>query len=147
MTAFEEEVETIVGQFCYAFGAGAERVRVSRETIEVLQTRYRPYLTTNLQTDIGRRAWADAKYHLLECLTTMGRYAASLALQGGHMTIQPEHFAVAAKRFETGVHRSRRRKIKAGIWCPNGASVEGTSVLQPQSEFLGGGGSQLAARG
>lgn len=145
MTPLEQEIESILGQFCYAFGAGAERLRVHRAAIEALQARYRPYLTANLQTDIGRRTWGDAKYHLLDCLTAMGRYAASLALQGGHITIQPEHFAVAAKRFEAGVHRTRSRKIKAGIWCPpNRASVERPHVLQPETELLSAPRPQIA---
>ena len=136
MTRFEEEIESVLGQFCYAFGAGAERVRVHRETIEALQARYRPYLTKNLQTDMGRRAWADAKYHLLECVSAMGRYAASLALSGGHMTIRPEHFTVAAHRFEDAVHRSETRMIRSGIWCPGGASTNRAHLLQPQTELL-----------
>ena len=143
MTQFETNVESIVGQFCYAFGAGAGRLRVQRETIETLQARYRPYLRANLQSDGGRKAWGDAKIHLLEYVTAMGRYAASLALQSGEMTILPEHFEVAAKRFEHAAHRTRTRAIKAGPWCPASRSADGPRRIQPQPELDRGMGAEL----
>jgi hypothetical protein len=135
MTQFEEEIESVVGQFCYAFGAGAGRLRIHRETIGALQSRYRPYLQANMATDAGIKAWADAKFHLLEYVTAMGRYAASLALQAGEMTILPEHFDVAAKRFEIAAHRTRTRAIKAGPWCPGSQSSDRPHLLEPQIEF------------
>ena len=135
MTQFELDVEGIVGQFCFAFGAGAGPLRIQRDTIETLQARYRPYLQTNLRSDAGRLAWADAKVHLLEYVTAMGRYAASLALQAGEMTILPEHFEVAAKRFEHAAHRTRTRTIKAGPWCPGSRSADRPRTTQPEAEF------------
>ena len=136
MTAYEEEIEGVVGQFCYAFGAGAQQLRVHSDTIQVLQARYRPYLQTNLQTETGLRAWGDAKYHLLGYVTAMGRYAASLALQAGTMTILPEHFETAAKRFEAAAHRNRRRAIKAGPWCPPSRDLlDRPRLVEPEAEF------------
>jgi hypothetical protein len=135
MTQFEIDVEGIVGQFCFAFGAGAGPLRIQRQTIETLQARYRPYLLANLETESGRRAWSDAKFHLLEYVTAMGRYAASLALQAGEMTILPEHFEVAAKRFEHAAHRTRTRAIKAGPWCPGSRSTDGPRPVQPETQL------------
>ena len=135
MTQFEIDIEGIVGQFCYAFGTGAGHLRVQHRTIEVLQARYRPYLQANLATEGGRRAWGDAKFHLLEYVSAMGRYAAALALQGGEMTILPEHFEVAAKRFEAAAHRTRTRAIKAGPWCPGSQSEDRPGLIQPQAEL------------
>lgn len=142
MTEFEIEIESLIGQFCYAFGAGAGRLRVHRETIAALQGRYRPYLLANLQAEAGRKAWGDAKFHLLEYVTAMGRYAASMALQAGDMTILPEHFEVAAKRFEIAAHRTRTRAIKAGPWCPPGdPSPDRLHVVEPHAELERGAGS------
>ena len=138
MTEYELEIESIVGQFCYAFGAGAGRLRVDRETISCLQARYRPYLSRNLERETGRRAWADAKHHLLEYLNAMGRYAASLALQGGDMTILPGHFEAAANRFEDAAHRNRGQAIKAGQWCPGGRLHDRPRLLEPQAELQRG---------
>lgn len=138
MTDFEVEVESLVGQFCYAFGAGTGRLRVDSDTIKCLQARYRPYLDANLRTESGRRGWAEAKYHLLDYLTAMGRYAASLALQAGEMTILKDHFEVAARRFEAAAHRSRSRVFRAGPWCPGGASEDRPGLTQPEGEFQGG---------
>jgi hypothetical protein len=143
MTQFEQDVESVVGQFCYAFGAGAGRLRIHRETIGTLQTRYRPYLQANLGTEAGHKAWGEAKFHLLEYVTAMGRYAASLALQAGEMTILPEHFEVAAKRFEVAAHRTRTRAIKAGPWCPGSPSTDRLRVVQPQAELDRGTGATL----
>jgi hypothetical protein len=135
MTEYELEIESILGQFCYAFGAGAGRLRIDRETIRCLQARYRPYLLRNLERETGRRAWADARHHLLEYLAAMGRYAASLALQGGEMTILPAHFDAAANRFEGAAHRSRKHVIKAGPWCPGSRLPEGAHLLEPEAEL------------
>lgn len=146
MTRIEQEVESLVGQFCYAFGAGAQRLRVHRDTIQALQSRYRPYLAVNLQTESGQRAWQDAKYHLLDYLTAMGAYAADLALEGGDMTILPEHFETAAKRFEAAAHRTRSRMIKAGPWCPGTASSDRTPTPEPKAELLSACGPIFDAR-
>ena len=116
MTQFEEEIESLVGQFCYAFGAGAGRLRVQRETIATLQARYRPYLQANLRTEAGHRAWADAKFHLLEYVTAMGRYAASLALQAalsGRLADDPE-----------GVEKQPRQAAPAAVDGGVGAVYE-----------------------
>ena len=144
MKNFCEDVESLIGQFCFAFGAGAGRVRVHRETIRQLQARYRPYLSANMETAEGRDSWSTAKYHLLDYVTAMGRYAACLALEGGDMTILPEHFELAAHRFEAAAHRTRSRALNAGRWCPGGQSTDGPSVPQPQPEFGGRFGSGLS---
>ncbi len=135
MTEFEEDVESLLGQFCYAFGAGAGGVRVHRETIRALQARYRPYLTVNLSTAEGRESWSSAKYHLLDYLSMMGRYGASLALESGDMSIGPEHFTIAADRFEAAAHRTRTRALRAGRWCPGGHSSDRPGTPQPESEL------------
>jgi len=137
MTEFEREVESVLGQFCFAFGAGASNTRISHRTIRVLQERYRPYISANFGTEAGVMAWRTAKYHLMHYLTVMGTYAAALAAQSGDMTIEPEHFEVAAKRFEAAAHRTKSRALKAGPWCPAGDS-DGPRPLEPQPEFGGG---------
>ena len=120
MTELREEVESVIGQFCFAFGSGAGKVRVHRDTIRALQRRYRPYLAANLAAEGGEGDWHRAKYHLLEYVNAMGRYAAALALEGGDTSILPEHFELAAQRFEAAAHRTRDRALKAGKWCPGG---------------------------
>ncbi len=145
MTQFEEDVETLLGQFCYAFGAGAGGVRVHRQTIGTLQARYRPYLTANLSTADGRESWSTAKYHLLYYVSMMGRYAASLALESGDMSIRPEHFTIAADRFEAAAHRTRTRAIRAGRWCPGGPSSDRPGTPQPEGELRRGPWPQVGA--
>lgn len=135
MTQFELEVESVLGQFCFAFGAGAERTRVGHDTIRALQSRYRGYIAANFRTDDGARAWQHAKYHVLHYVNAMGAYAAALASQSGDATIGPEHFEVAARRFEAAAHRTQPRALRAGQWCPGGES-ERASSLEPKTEFL-----------
>ena len=137
MTEFEQEVESVLGQFCFAFGAGAAKTRIAHSTIRLLQARYRPYISANFRTEAGIDAWKSAKYHLLHYLNVMGTYAAALASQSGDMTIEPEHFEVAAKRFEAAAHRTKARALKAGQWCPAGDS-DGRRPLEPKPEFVGG---------
>jgi hypothetical protein len=137
MTEFEQEVESVLGQFCFAFGCGATNARVSHRTIRALQSRYRPYVSANFRTEAGIVAWRTARYHLMHYLTVMGSYAAALASQSGDMTIEPEHFEVAARRFEAAAHRTKDRALTAGPWCPAGDS-DGPRPLEPQPEFAGG---------
>ena len=137
MTEFEQDVESVLGQFCFAFGAGAANARIAHRTVRALQSRYRPYISANFRTDDGRQAWRSAKYHLMHYFNAMGAYAAGLASQSGEMTIEPEHFDVAAKRFEAAAHRTKTRALNAGIWCPAGAS-DRPRPLEPQAEFVGG---------
>ncbi len=130
-----EEIESVLGQFCYAFGAGAGHVRVHSAAIRTLQRRYRPYLTANLGSAEGRAEWQRAKHHLLDYVASMGRYSASLALEGGDMTILAEHVDTAAERFEAAAHRTKARALKAGIWCPWGHRSDGGRSAQPQAEL------------
>jgi hypothetical protein len=51
------------------------------------------------------------------------------------MTILPEHFEVAAARFEAAAHRTRARALQAGRWCPGGQSTDGPGVPQPEGEL------------
>lgn len=132
---FHEEIESILGQFCYAFGAGAGHVRVHSAAIRTLQRRYRPYLTANLRSNEGRAEWQRAKHHLLDYVASMGRYSAALALECGDMTILAEHVETAAERFEAAAHRTRTRALKAGIWCPGGHRSDGSRSPQPQTEL------------
>jgi hypothetical protein len=138
MRDLHEDVENVLGQFCYAFGAGAGGMRVHRETIGVLQQRYRPYLAANLASEDGRQSWKTAKYHLLDYLSIMGKYAAALALESGDMTILPEHVEAAAQRFEVAAHRTRPRALEAGKWCPGGPSPDRPGPPQPEGELRGG---------
>ena len=138
MGELQEEVDSVLGQFCYAFGAGAGGIRVHRATIVTLQRRYRPYLTANLASADGRESWRSAKYHLLDYLTIMGKYAAALALESGDMTIQPAHFDLAAERFEAAAHRTRTRALQAGKWCPGAPSPDRPGPLQPEGELARG---------
>lgn len=138
MTERQEHIESLLGQFCYAFGAGANGVRIHSDTIRELQARYRPYLTANLDTEKGKEDWDKAKYHLLDYVRSMGRYAAALALDSGDMTILPEHFHTAAQRFESAAHRTRRRALQAGRWCPGGGPSDQRGVPQPQGELRSG---------
>jgi hypothetical protein len=138
MVDLHEDVESVLGQFCYAFGAGAGGVRVHRATIVALQRRYRPYLTANLATADGRESWRSAKYHLLDYLTIMGKYSATIALESGDMTILPDHFTRAAERFEEAAHRTRTRALQAGKWCPGAPSPDRPGPLQPEGELARG---------
>jgi hypothetical protein len=147
MTEFHQYIESVLGQFCYAFGAGAGRLRVESAAIKALQARYRPYLTANLETAEGRHGWQQSKYHLLDYVTAMGRYAASLALEAGDATILAEHFETAAHRFEAAAHRTKVRALTAGMWCPGGPwpSPDRPGSPQPEAKFRSGPRAQLGA--
>jgi len=111
--ALAADVEDILGQFCYAFGAGASPVRVRRTTIRALRERYRGFIERAQGRDPG--AWDREGAQVLYYMEIEGRLAAQLVVPQGRHAIDPRDFVKAATQVEAAAD-----PITAGQWCTTG---------------------------
>jgi histone H3/H4 len=88
----EYTADQLLGQALVAFGQGTGAVRVHRETITAIRTRYEPLVKKAMEH------WKEDAPQALERIRATGRVAALLATQAGRMAITAEDFTQAANK-------------------------------------------------
>jgi hypothetical protein len=123
-TAAEDDHESILGQFIYAFGQGAGTVRVSRPAIAALRSRYLGPVRASACT------WETTAAYVLPLLAQVGRLAALFATQAGRCAIAEADFTRARRLIESRTHEHAETsgQLMAGPFCPPvGGEADGAS--------------------
>jgi hypothetical protein len=120
-----DDVESILGQFIYAFAQGAGHVRVCRKAIAALRARYQGPIQAS--SDL----WEGRAPYVLPLLAQVGRLAALLATQGGRAAIAESDFTEARRLVEFRTHENGGgSQLIAGPICPL-IKGEPAPIIQP----------------
>lgn len=88
-------IDDALGQMYVAFGHGAGSMRVSREAVRALSSRYRGILDREAE-----KHWEQEAVEVLERIRAVGRLAAQKAVARGDTIVQADDFTSAARTVE-----------------------------------------------
>lgn len=107
----QDDVDDILGAYCYALGAGAGGLWIKGEAIRAFREYFRPAVSTILEREAWGRQWDAAKTHVLEYVRAIGRTAAQRTIARGAISIDRDVM-------KSAINEVRAKVPLAGDWCP-----------------------------
>jgi histone H3/H4 len=112
-------VETIMGQYIFAAGAGANGQWIRREAIQLLRNHYLPSIQKAVSQ---KREWGQDAVWILHYLNVIGRYAAQKATDDGRDSISAQDLKQAIASVEANYRADATGgpdvdPTGEGVWC------------------------------
>lgn len=122
--------DDILGQFFYALGQGAGTIRIQRDAIAALRSRYAQPISSAITQ------WPSLAPNILSFVAQIGRVAALQTTKEGRTAISAADFTYARQLVESRVHGSGERTygIFAGVLCP---AIPGEQFPNPETNTGG----------